>query len=245
MAIPYPSCLVSASARFQPLTDKNCIRIEPPFLLGFKSTYRHVEKRHHCFNVKHFFGKSGPKLSCAMNMSAQESDDHQNINLDHLIAKAQKLWDRSPQPVKNFPWNTALENFIQLILDLSLSVVKYLSVPVFAISSLSELSYCAHQKKLFFVPVPVLLGFTIAGILAETALDSSARLKVAEVPWHLIAIAILFTLIKLPGPYYPYWGRILIPHFTNGVLLRTLWLAILWHRRPQRTLKTPNSDGTH
>lgn len=68
----------------------------------------------------------------------------------------------------------------------------------------------------------------------------------AEVPWHLIAIAILFTLIKLPGPSYPYWGRIFIPHFANGVLLRTLWFAILWHRRPQKASKLSHSvDGNH
>lgn len=64
----------------------------------------------------------------------------------------------------------------------------------------------------------------------------------AQVPWHLIAIAIVFTLIKLPGPYYPYWGRILIPHFANGVLLRALWFAILWNRRP-KVLKMSDSDS--
>lgn len=56
----------------------------------------------------------------------------------------------------------------------------------------------------------------------------------AEVPWHLVAVAIFFTLIKLPGPYYPYWGRILIPHIANGGLLRTLWFAFLWYRRPKK-----------
>ncbi|KAF7840876.1 myb proto-oncogene protein [Senna tora] len=245
MAMPYPSCLVSSSARFLPSTDKNYARVEPPYSLGFKGTSWFVQKHSCNLSVKKFCAKLGPKVSCSMNMSAQESDDHNKIKLDHLIAEGQKLWDSSPQPVKSFPWNKALENFIQLILDLFLAVVKYLSVPVLAISSLSELSYCAHEKKLFLVPVPLLFGFTIAGVLKEAALDSSPRLKDAEVPWHLIVIAILFTLIKLPGPYYPYWGRILIPHFTNGVLLRTLWFAILWYRRPQKPSKLSNFvDGS-
>jgi len=48
----------------------------------------------------------------------------------------------------------------------------------------------------------------------------------AEVPWHLIAIAVFFVLLKLPGAYYPYWGRMLIPHFANGALLRVFgWVA--------------------
>ena len=68
----------------------------------------------------------------------------------------------------------------------------------------------------------------------------------AEVPWHLIAMAIFFTLIKLPGPYYPYWGRIFIPHFANGGLWRTLWFAFLWNRRPQKeTLQQKSVNGGH
>ncbi|CAK9150808.1 unnamed protein product [Ilex paraguariensis] len=171
-------------------------------------------------------------------MTAGQSDEPERINLDHMMDKARKLWDRSPQPVKSFPWNRALETFIQLILDLILAVIKYLYVPVLAVTALSEMSYCAHEKKLYLVPFPFLVGVAVAGVLRETALESSPLLKNAEVPWHLIAVAIFFMLLKLPGPYFPYWGRIFIPHFANGVLLRTLWFAFLWYRRPQKTSGT-------
>ncbi|CAJ2674256.1 uncharacterized protein LOC123915815 [Trifolium pratense] len=230
MSLPYP--LSSTSASFQ-----------PP-LLRFKGTSCFVEKRSCCLGVKPFSAsqKTWPKISCAMNMSAHQSDDDRKLQLDQLIDKARKLWDRSPEPVKNFPWNTTLGNFIQLVLDLTLAVIKYLYVPVFTVTSISELSYCAHQRKLLLVPIPVLLGAAVAGILKETALKLSPRLRDAEVPWHLIAVTIFFTLIKLPGPYYPSLGRILIPHFANGVLLRTLWFAILWYRRP-KALKILDSDN--
>ncbi|KAK7407735.1 hypothetical protein VNO78_09776 [Psophocarpus tetragonolobus] len=236
MSLPFHSHLLSATAssRFHPLTLNNTFTIEPPFpFQAFKGTSCFVEKHSYCLSVKPFcaYLKRGSKISCSMNMSAQQSDDHGKMKLDQLIDKVQKLWDSSPEPVKKFPWNKALDNFIQLILDLILAVVKYLAVPVFAVTSLSEMSYCAHESKLVLVPIPVLFGFAVAGILKGTALELSPRLKDAEVPWHLIAIAIFFTLIKLPGPYYPYWGRIIIPHFANGVLLRTLWFAILWYRK--------------
>lgn len=117
-----------------------------------------------------------------MNMSAQQSDDHGKMKLEQLIDKARKLWDSSPEPVKIFPWNKALDNFIQLILDLILVVVKYLAVPVFAVTSLSEMSYCAHERKLFLVPIPVLFGVAVAGILKATALELSPYLKV----WSLV-----------------------------------------------------------
>lgn len=225
------------------LLSSTSVCFQPP-LLGFKGTSCSVEKRGCCLGLKPFRAsqKTWPKISCAMNMSAHQSDDDRKIQLAQLIDKARKLWDSSPEPVKNFPWNTTLGNFIQLVLDLTLAVVKYLAVPVFAVTCISELSYCAHQRKLFVVPIPVLLGAAVAGILKDTALELSPRLRDAQVPWHLIAIAIVFTLIKLPGPYYPYWGRILIPHFANGVLLRALWFAILWNRRP-KVLKMSDSDS--
>lgn len=117
-------------------------------------------------------------------MSAHQSDDHRKMKLEELLDKARTLWDTSPEPVKNFPWNRALDNFIQLILDLTLAVVKYLSVPLFAVTSISELSYCAHERKLVLVPLPVLFGVAIAGILKETALDLSPRLRVKLLVMH-------------------------------------------------------------
>ncbi|XP_022927689.1 uncharacterized protein LOC111434507 [Cucurbita moschata] len=174
-------------------------------------------------------------VSCAMNMSAGQSDDPGRASWDSLKDRVKKLWDNSPEPVKCFPWNEALNNFIQLIADLILSVIKYLSIPLLAVTSLSEMSYCAHEKKLLIVPFPVIIGFSVAEVMRQTALSLSPILKDLEVPWHLITIALFFTLVKLPGPYYPYWGRIFLPHFANGGLLRTVWSMFLWFRRPRKT----------
>ncbi|XP_017256226.1 uncharacterized protein LOC108225782 isoform X1 [Daucus carota subsp. sativus] len=185
-------------------------------------------------NTNNGYRNSRKKTICAINMTAGGLGEPMKAKLDHISQKARSIWDSSPQPVKSFPWNKAAESFIQLIIDLVLAVMKYLSIPVLAISSLSEMSYCAHERKLFLIPIPILVGVALAGILKETALELSPLLKQAEVPWHLVAVAIFFTLIKLPGPYYPYWGRILIPHIANGGLLRTLWFAFLWYRRPKK-----------
>ncbi|KAJ7967417.1 Embryo defective protein [Quillaja saponaria] len=224
MALSCPSSL-SASTRSH-----------SPSIHGFKNSSWFIKDSNCSLSVRpyHALQHTLPKISCTINMSAGQSDDHWKMKLDDVTHKARNLWDSSPQPVKNFPWSRAMESFIQLILDLTFAAVKYLCVPLLAVSSLSEMSYCAHEKKLFLVPVLVLFGIAIAGIFNGMALDLSPRLKDAEVPWHLIAIATFFTLVKLPGPYYPYWGRILIPHIANGVLLRTLWLACFWHRRPKK-----------
>lgn len=119
-------------------------------------------------------------------MAGGQSNDHEKVNLDSILNKAKKLWDSSPQPVKTFPWNRALDNFIQLILDLFLAVVKYLSIPLLAVSSLSEMSYCTHVKKLFLVPIPLLLGMAFADILRETILELSPLIKVYLSFMHIV-----------------------------------------------------------
>ncbi|XP_022136318.1 uncharacterized protein LOC111008035 [Momordica charantia] len=210
--------------------------------------------RHHrspeCNHVVSFkphkrFQNARSMVSCAMNMTAGQSDDPGKVSWDSLKDRVKKLWDSSPEPVKCFPWNEALDNFIQLIADLVLAVIKYLCVPLLAVTSLSEMSYCAHEKKLFVVPFPLIVGFSVAEVMRQTALSLSPILKDLEVPWHLITIAIFFTLIKLPGPYYPYWGRIFIPHFANGGLLRTLWSSFLWFRRPRKPSTQLKHNSTH
>ncbi|XP_043722632.1 uncharacterized protein LOC122669834 isoform X2 [Telopea speciosissima] len=195
----------------------------------------------------HQFQNTRSTVSCTINMAAGQSDGPKKMNLDQAIEKARKIWESFPEPVRRFPWTRALENFIQFNLDLVYAVAKYLSVPFLVVSTLSEMSYCAHERKMRLIPIPILAGIAVAGVLRETALEISPSLKVAEYPWHLLAIAIFFTLLKLPGPYYPYWGRILIPHFANGGLFSILWFAFLWYRRPQgeETLQHTSPDGTH
>ncbi|CAE5959750.1 unnamed protein product [Arabidopsis arenosa] len=167
--------------------------------------------------------------------SGHSGEQPKRLHFDNLLRKTKHVWDNSPQPVKEFPWNRAFLNFIQLVLDLAISVVKFLFVPILAVSSISEMSYCAHERKLALVPFPLVIGMVVAGILQETALKISPRLKEAEVPWHLIAMMMFFTLIKLPGPYYPYWGRLFVPHFANGVLFRALWSMFFWYKKTRNT----------
>jgi hypothetical protein len=148
--------------------------------LLLQGSSQYVKGQNCSVSVKPFrlFQNTRPRISCAINMSADQSDDPVKLKLKHLMDKARKLWDNCPQSVKSFPWNRALENFVQLILDLILAVVKYLCVPLLAVTSLSEMSYCAHERKLFLVPVPLLIGIAVAGVLSETALDLSSVLKV-------------------------------------------------------------------
>nr|VDD44633.1 unnamed protein product [Brassica oleracea] len=189
--------------------------------------------------------KASKRFLCrSIHMESDHSGDSKRLTFDTLLRKAKDVWNDSPQPVKDFPWNRAFENFVQLVLDLAISVVKFLFVPVLAVSSVSEMSYCAHERKLALVPFPLVIGIVVGGILQGTALNISPRLKEAEVPWHLIAMMMFFTLIKLPGPYYPYCWRLFVPHFANGVLFRALWSMFFWYKKTRNTSATPHSSET-
>ncbi|KAK9676642.1 hypothetical protein RND81_11G090700 [Saponaria officinalis] len=204
-------------------------------LSNCKGLSYHTSRRCHILNSKSGFvvPSARPRFSCSASMADGQSSDHGKLKLDHVINTAKKYWDGLPQPVKSFPWNKVLDNFIQLILDIASILIKYLSVPVLAVSSFSEMSYCAHERRLLFVPVPLVLGFAVTGPLVEAASQSLPVIKDADVPWHLISVTVFFTLLKLLGPYYPYWGRICIPHFTNGGLLRVFWMLYSWYQRPK------------
>ncbi|RVW61280.1 hypothetical protein CK203_020639 [Vitis vinifera] len=212
MSSTYPTHFFTASTPRRPSSEMS-LGTHSPFLSKFEGLSWYT-KTNGCilsFKPNGQFQNARSNLLSKIKVTAGQSGDPAKLNLDAIIEKARTLWDSSPQPVKSFPWNRTLGNFIQLILDLTLAVIKYLCAPLLAVSS-------------------------------------SVRCPTdAEVPWHLIAIAIFFTLLKLPGPYYPYWGRIFIPHFANGGLLRTLWSVFLWYRRPRETIlqqKSLNGSGS-
>jgi len=111
-------------------------------------------------------------------MSDGHSGDNGKLNLDHIMDKAREVWEDLPHPVKSFPWRRVQDNLIQFLLGIAFTVTKYLSAPLLAVSALSEMSYCAHERKIFLVPLPLALGFVVAGILKETASELSPLMKV-------------------------------------------------------------------
>ncbi|KAL9244330.1 hypothetical protein vseg_018117 [Gypsophila vaccaria] len=204
-------------------------------LSNCKGLSNHTNRRCHILNSKSGIAvpSARPRFSCSASMADGQSSDRGKLKFDHLIKKAKIYWDALPQPITSFPWSKVGNNFIQLIVDVAAMLIKYLMAPVLAVSAFSEMSYCAYEKRLLLVPVPLILGFAVAGILKEAASQSLPVTKDANVPWHLIAVAVFFTLLKLPGPYYPYWGRICIPHFANGGLLGVFWMLYSWYQSPE------------
>ncbi|KAJ7559903.1 hypothetical protein O6H91_04G106000 [Diphasiastrum complanatum] len=146
----------------------------------------------------------------------------------HYLYGLSRVWKKAPKPLREFPWRRAIERLVERLSDVAWSAAKWLLVPVILLSSLSEISYSLVQNKEFLIPIGMLAGSFLAGVLKDAAVELSEDLQKGEVPWHLIAIGFLFSLVKFPGPSYPYWGRVLLPHFATGGLLRTFFFAWSW-----------------
>lgn len=222
---PLHVAAAAASFRVSPASTKR--KSAPPLTWGGRSISQSCNSSCKPFGV---LFKTRSDVSCAASAADGQAGDSGKFNLDHIKAKVKNFCDQLPEPVKAFPWIQVLENFLQLVLDLSLTVIKYLSIPLLAVTSISELIYCAHERKLDLVPIPLICGIVVGGIMTATAEKLSPLPKDAVVPWHLIALAMVFVLLKLPGPYYPFWGRIFIPQLANGGLLRIFWSLHLWNR---------------
>ncbi|KMZ62000.1 hypothetical protein ZOSMA_49G00680 [Zostera marina] len=168
----------------------------------------------------------------ANDINAPNWGDHGNRWLD----SARNLFDKLPEPLKIFPWNSTLVQFFKIQLQLAVSVAKYLFIPFMVLSTRSELIYCFYENKVMETPVPFLAGIAIATAFYRTVMDITSAFKEQAYPWHLLLMLTFFLLLKLPGPHYPYVGRIIVPHFANGGIWTTLWFAFQWYRNSSKTL---------
>eukprot|EP01018_Ginkgo_biloba_P013886 Gb_31998 [translate_table: standard] len=181
-------------------------------------------------------------VSRAINMTSGQSGSPEEMRNVHF-ENVRSLWDRCPEPIRVFPWKKAYEKFVQRLFSLAVEVAKWLFIPILIVSSLSEMTYCGGQNKELLIPIGMLAGSALAGILKETAVELSEKLKEGSFPWHLVIIGAFFALVKFPGPYYPYWGRVFLPHFANGGLWITLWFAHIWYKKPSKATEIESNRG--
>jgi len=173
---------------------------------------------------------------------SSELQETENIHVENTPIK---LWEVCPEPVRKFPWKKAGERVIHHLFQPILGVAKRLLIPILTVTFLMEASYCIAQNKELFIPIGLLAGSVFAEILKETAVELSQNLKEGGFPWHLLAMALIFSLIKFLGPFYPYWGGILLPHFANGGLWQTIWLTRNWHKNQSQTTEVErNGENT-
>lgn len=226
------------------LAAANTSRIVCSSFAGFKGSMAHVQKGSFSSSSSLSFVSRNLKirLQSATNTPIKDlSSELQETENIHLENTPIKLWEVCPEPVRNFPWKKAGERVIHNLFQPILGVAKRLLIPILAVTFFMEASYCVAQNKELFIPFGLLAGCVFAEILKETAIELSQNLKEGGFPWHLLAIALIFSFMKVLGPFYPYWGRILLPHFANGGLWQTIWLTRNWHKNQSQTTEVESN----
>lgn len=215
---------------------------------GFKGSIPHVQRGSLSSSLSLSFVSRNLKirLPYATNTPTKEPSSElqetENIDMENTPIK---LLEVCPEPVRKFPWKKAACRVIQQLFQPILGVAKRLLIPILAVTFLMEASYCIAQNKELFIPIGMLAGCVFAEILKETAVELYQNFKEGGFPWHLLAMASFFSLIKVSGPYYPYWGRIFLPHFANGGLWQTIWLTRNWHKNESQTTEVgSNGENT-
>ncbi|KAH7298929.1 hypothetical protein KP509_25G064900 [Ceratopteris richardii] len=133
------------------------------------------------------------------------SDDEQPK--EHRITDLQlKVIDM----VKSYPWGKMC--------------TKWVAIPLFVLSTLSEIVYTLSVGKESCIPLGIVMGFMLSKVVGNACLDVMQELQDARITWPLVLLAFFFILLKLPGPYYPSWAAAFLPHVANAGLLKTVFL---------------------
>lgn len=161
---------------------------------------------------------------CLTRASHAGTEDAQSSEKPVWQKKSSSFSENSVAAVRTFPWEKVYGRFIQRVLDLVWITVKWLAIPVLALSTVSELLYTLSAGKDIFIPLGILTGVLLAKIAGNASLDVVRELQDEKTSWPLIVMGILFVLLKLPGPYYPRWAAAFLPHVANAGLVQTAFL---------------------
>ncbi|KAJ7559904.1 hypothetical protein O6H91_04G106000 [Diphasiastrum complanatum] len=137
------------------------------------------------------FGRIGCSLSRTLNPRTF-TGVHTSVICSSLISDIQtggfrvgtsadglsRVWKKAPKPLREFPWRRAIERLVERLSDVAWSAAKWLLVPVILLSSLSEISYSLVQNKEFLIPIGMLAGSFLAGVLKDAAVELSEDLQV-------------------------------------------------------------------
>lgn len=117
---------------------------------------------------------------------------------------------------------------MQNLADAVWVVGKWLVIPILIVTALREVVFTVSTSKELFIPIGLLAGTMLAGILKETAATLGTDFQDGALPWHLVMVGLFFALAKVIAPKYPIWVRAFLVHFANGGLWQTIRFSISW-----------------
>ncbi|KAH7299766.1 hypothetical protein KP509_24G028000 [Ceratopteris richardii] len=126
--------------------------------------------------------------------------------------------------VKSYPWGKMCWRFLHRAQDLAWIGTKWVEIPLFVLSTLSEIVCTLSVGKEICIPLGIVMGFMLSKVVGNACLDVMQELQDARTTWPLVLLAFFFILLKLPGPYYPSGAAAFLHHVANAGLLKTVFL---------------------
>lgn len=101
----------------------------------------------------------------------------------------ERLWETTPETVKDFPWKKAENLLLERLLFVGHKALKLSLVTVFVISSLSDFLYSISRNQELMVPFGLIVGCLMTDFLKETSQEAFRSPEVYfSLPVHSISV---------------------------------------------------------
>lgn len=148
----------------------------------------------------------------------------------------ERLWKAVPESVKEFPWKKAEDQMIQRLLFAGKKAFTWSLIPLFIMSSLSDIIFSISKNTELLIPLGLFVGCLMTDFFKETAqeLFRDSQEQEKDLSLQLLGIACIFLLVKFISTYFAVTGHVFLLNVANGGLMQALWL---WKRSPEDSEK--------
>lgn len=164
---------------------------------------------------------------CGLRTTMAQFHEPNKIKEQLNIVK-EKLWERTSDSVKDFPWKKAQNLLLQRLVSVGKKAWKLSLVTFFIFSFLSDFMYSISRNQELMIPFGLLIGCLMTDFLKETSLAllafRSSQRSDLNMKWQLLAIGGFFVVVKFVSVYFAIQNRVFLSHVGNGGLLQVLWL---------------------
>ncbi|KAF5461971.1 hypothetical protein F2P56_018027 [Juglans regia] len=205
-------------------------------LLPSTQKFRDQPCRQRCLRL-HGHHQLSPTFS--MKVSMAEFGEPNKVKMQINVAR-EKLWEATPDSVKEIPWKKAEKILLERLLLLGQNALKWTLVIFFIFSSLSDVIFSISRNQELIIPCGLFVGCMMTNFLKEISNEvfrnSEMRLLQQEqgLNWQLVGIGCFFVLFKFLSGSLVLPARLFLFHFVNGGLMQLLWL---WRSLPEEREK--------
>ncbi|XP_041021860.1 uncharacterized protein LOC121263127 isoform X2 [Juglans microcarpa x Juglans regia] len=171
--------------------------------------------------------------TCSMKVSMAEFGEPNKVKMQINVAR-EKLWEATPDSVKEIPWKKAEKILLERLLLLGQNTLKWTLVIFFIFSSLYDVIFSISRNQELIIPCGLFVGCLMTNFLKEISNELFRNSEEQGLNWQLVGIGCFFVLLKFLSGSLVLPARLFLFHFANGGLMQLLWL---WRSLPEEREK--------